>query len=372
MTDSRPSLYLEIAESIRRMIALGELQPGQQLPTVRELAEQWRCATSTASRAYAKLTEEGLITGHRGGGTRVSEAALRADAPAWRFASLVNRADEYLLNALSNGHTTREAEAALSVAIARWTELQSHAPAVEDLSEHSANELRFVGSHDMVVEMLPRLLADEASGVTMTTEYVGSLGGLIALARYEADIAGIHLWDADSDLYNIPFVRRVLPGRKVVLIGLTQRALGMIVPRGNAQGLQQIADWVRPGVVIVNRQRGSGTRVWLDAQLEALGIAPESLHGYERTEATHLAVARTIAEGEADVGLGIKAAADAYSLGFVPLTHERYDLAVPADLRHAPSVESLVRVSRSSRFRETVASLGGYDPAIAGEEAYVD
>jgi putative molybdopterin biosynthesis protein len=200
---------------------------------------------------------------------------------------------------------------------------------------------------------------------------VGSLGGLMALAQGGAEIAGAHLWDEAADTYNVSFVRRLLPGRRVALLTLAYRSLGLITPPGNPHELQGLADLARPDVRLVNRQSGSGTRVWLDAQLRGLGISPESVPGYDREELTHLAVARAVEQGEATVGLGIHAAASAYGLGFVPLTEERYDLVLPEAVWEVPEAQALIDVVRSPRFKEAVVALGGYDTSQTGREVWV-
>jgi molybdate-binding protein/DNA-binding transcriptional regulator YhcF (GntR family) len=362
-------LYEEIAESLRRRIASGELGPGDRLPAVRELARRWGCTPGTVNRAYVQLGQEGLVAGHRGGGTRVAPNPLQPAQPAWGWASLVNRAEQYLLEAIGGGHTPAQADAALSVAMARWQDLERQGvPHPEPASR--ASQLRFAGSHDLTVELLARMLREEAPHAELSIEYLGSLGGLMALARGEADVAGAHLWDEATDTYNLPFVRRVLPGRRMVLVTLAGRSQGLITPPGNPQGLRGLTDLARPGVRMVNRQTGSGTRVWLDAQLAALGIRPESITGYEREETTHLAVARAVEQGEASAGLGIHAAAAAYSLHFVPLTQERYDLVVPAAVWASPPAQALARIIRSPRFQEAVAALGGYDTAGTGQETW--
>ena len=362
-------LYQEIAESIRRLVTSGEIKPGDRLPPVRELARRWGCTPGTVSRAYAMLAQEGLLVGRRGSGTRVASSPLHPE-PAWRWAALVNRAERFLLDALSGGHTPAQAEAAMGLAIARWHELQAKASPPPQPAAPAAG-LRFAGSHDLVVESLSRMLSEQASAFALSVAYVGSLGGLMALAQGEADLAGTHLWDAATDSYNIPFVQRVLPGRRVALLSLAYRSLGLIVPPGNPQGIAGLDDLVRPGVRLVNRQPGSGTRVWLDAQLQAYGLAPAAISGYERAELTHLAVARAVAEGQADVGLGIQAAADAFGLSFVPLTRERYDLVLPAEVWASPAVQVLVQVIRSPHFRQLVLSLGGYDAEVTGQELWL-
>jgi molybdate-binding protein/DNA-binding transcriptional regulator YhcF (GntR family) len=366
---SKNYLYLEIAESLRRRIASGELEPGDKLTPVREMAQRWNCTPGTVSRAYAQLAQDGLITGHRGGGTRVAPNTLQPERPAWRWASLVNRAESFLLEALGSGHRPAEAASALSVAISRWQELRQ-GQASQEQAASVTTELCFVGSHDLAVELVGQML-QEQSNVQLSVEYAGSLGGLMALAQNKAQLAGAHLWDEVSDTYNVPFVRRILPGRQVVLLTLAHRSLGLIVPPGNPKNLQELAHLARPGERLVNRQPGSGTRVWLDAQLKALGISPEGIAGYEREELTHLAVARAVEQGQASVGLGIHAAAAAYGLGFVPLTQERYDLVLPQEVWKAPAAQALVQVIRSTRFKQAVVAAGGYDTIRTGQETRI-
>jgi len=373
-------VYLEIAEAVRRSILSGELLPGQRLPSVRAMAQRWHCTPATVARAYSRLAREGMVVSQRGGGTRVrplrSGLGDLSRSPEWQWADLVNRAESYLLDALSSGHSPAHAEAALAAAIARWQELRV---AVEEgaesrggsalLSDLGGNEeavIRFAGSHDLAVELLSRLLAEHSPPHRLTTAFVGSLGGLIALSRGEADLAGVHLWDERTGLYNLPFIERVLPNVPVVIMNLVKREQGILVPPGNPQGVTQLVDLVKPGVVFVNRQPGSGTRVWLDAQLKKVGLEARRIVGYERGERTHLGVARLIAEGAATAGLGIRAAAGAYGLEFVPLWEERYDLVARAEWRSKPVFALLLAVLGSARFREALAALGGYDLSETG------
>ena len=375
MADINTFLYQEIAESLRRRIAAGELGPGDRLPPVREMAERWHCTPGTVGRAYRALADEGLVTARRGSGTHVAPNLLQPERPRWQWAALVNRAEQFLLEALSSGHTPPAAAAALSAAVSRWEALQSESrpAAVGDAGHEAAGEapFRFAGSHDLAVDLLRRLLEEATPTVHLSVDYAGSLGGLMALARGEVDVAGAHLWDAASDSYNLPFIRRLFPGRRVALVTLVHRSLGLILPAGNPQELAALSDLTRPGVRFVNRQTGSGTRVWLDAQLQASGVAPADVDGYEWEEATHTAVARAVDEGEATAGLGIHAAAAAYGLHFVALTRERYELALPESVRSTAPARALVEVIQSADFREAVAALGGYDTAETGQERWV-
>lgn len=365
-----PHLYQEIAESLRQQIASGDLPPGARLPSVRETARQWRCTPGTVSRAYRQLADEGLIDGHRGGGTRVTDSVLAEYPPQLRWAELVNRAEQYLLEALAAGHGAHESQAALSIAISRWRALQEATPA--EAAEPAAQApLRFAGSHDLAVELLIQRLQERAPGQGPQAAFVGSLGGLMALARDEADIAGVHLWDAMTGTYNLPYVRRLLPGRRLALVTLAHRALGLIVPPGNPQGVGRLEDLIGDGVRWVNRQSGSGTRVWLDDQLVEKGVDHAQIEGYERLETTHMGVAQAVRSGQATAGLGIQAAAAAYGLQFVPLTEEVYQLVVPETLWDSPVWQAVLATIRSESFRSAVAELKGYNVAAAGQAVWV-
>jgi molybdate-binding protein/DNA-binding transcriptional regulator YhcF (GntR family) len=378
MSAGETYVYLEIAEAVRRLIVSGEMPAGARLPSVRDMAERWRCTPNTVSRAYAHLAREGLLTARRGGGTRV--ASFRPDSshqqPAgWEWANLVNRAESYLLEAMAQGHNPAHAEAALAAAISRWRELQEHPTgrAAVEAVDHGrpTGGLAFSGSHDLAVELLVRMLAGHRPPVELRTSFVGSLGGLIALARDEADISGTHLWDQATGEYNVPFVQRLMPNRSVVLLTLVTRIQGLIVPAGNPQELVSLVDLTKPHVRLVNRQPGSGTRVWLDGQLKESGIFPGAIAGYEDEETTHLGVARAVAEGSATVGLGVSAAAAAYGLDFVPLKEERYDLVVPMASWDDEDVVALPEVDRSTRFKDAVMALGGYDVSATGRETHL-
>ncbi|MCB9445940.1 MAG: GntR family transcriptional regulator, partial [Ardenticatenaceae bacterium] len=361
-----------IAESLRRRIAAGELHAGDKLPPVRQMAGQWNCTPGTVSRAYAILAQEGLVAGQRGSGTHVLPNTLQPEQPVWHWAALVNRAEQYLLEVINKGHSPLHAEAALRLAISRWQELQSQGSPPDDRETAVSHRLRFAGSHDLAIGFLTRMLAEADPELDLETSFVGSLGGLMALAQGGTDTAGIHLWDEATDSYNLPYVHRLLPGRRAVLVALANRSLGLMTVPDNPYQIQTLADLIRPGVRLVNRQSGSGTRVWLDARFKALAIDPQMLPGYGREETTHMAVAQAIRQGKADVGLGIYAAAAAYGLHFIPLTQERYDLVFLESVWQTPAAQALVAVVRSHAFKEAVAALGGYDTAVTGQEIWSD
>ena len=230
-----------------------------------------------------------------------------------------------------------------------------------------ARTLVAIGSHDLSLDLLAQFLAQRHPGWRMTSANVGSLGGLVALRRGEAHLAGCHLLDPESGRYNEDYVRRYLPGLETVLVTLVGREQGWIVPPGNPKGLRDWRAAADPDVRLVNRQRGAGTRVLLDYQLDQLGIEPATVQGYEHEEYTHLAVAAAVAAGTADAGLGIRAAARALGLDFVPLAHERYDLALLRAQYEDPQLARLLALLEDGDFRAAVATLPGYDVEPMGQ-----
>lgn len=221
-----------------------------------------------------------------------------------------------------------------------------------------------LGSHDLTLDLMAQYLAER--GARLTSANVGSQGGLVALRRGEAHLAGSHLLDPSTGEYNVAAIREYLPGLPVVLVGLVHREQGLMVTHGNPKGLAGLADLVRPDVTFVNRQRGAGTRVLLDYHLRQQGLGREAIQGYTREEYTHLAVAAAIASGRADCGLGIRAAADALGLDFVHLFDERYDLVIPREHFESPTLRPLLDLLRDHDFREAVRALPGYDTQPMG------
>ena len=223
-----------------------------------------------------------------------------------------------------------------------------------------------IGSHDLTLDLLASLLRRSHPDLHLSSTNVGSLAGLLALKRAEAHMAGSHLLDEETGEYNLPYVARLLPGEKVVVLTLVHRDQGLILPKGNPKGITTLLDLAREGVAFVNRQKGAGTRILLDYRLKQLGIDPTRITGYEREEYTHLAVAAAVKAGVADVGLGILGAARALDLDFVPLLKERYHLIIPEPHYRDPLLRPLLDLISSDGFTKEVEALGGYDTSETG------
>lgn len=224
-----------------------------------------------------------------------------------------------------------------------------------------------IGSHDNLLDLLDSLLRRSHPGFRLTSAHVGSLGGLLALAQGQCHLAGSHLLDPDSGIYNRHAIRQNLQGMDVTLIRLVEREQGLMVRPGNPLAIQGLADLARPEVSFINRQRGSGTRVLLDYKLNGLGIAPDAIRGYRDEEYTHMNVASAVLSGRADAGLGARAAANAMGLDFIPVGMEEYELVIPDQYMQDERMQALLEVIRSDGFREQAYAMGGYNPDQSGE-----
>ena len=222
-----------------------------------------------------------------------------------------------------------------------------------------------IGSHDLVLDLAASALRQVDPRLTLASSNVGSLGGLAALRDGMCHLAGSHLLDPESGQYTLPYVDRLLADHSPAVIRLVQREQGLLVAAGNPLGLAGIED-LAGDVRYVNRQRGAGTRVLLDHLLDRAGHDPEGIDGYRREEHTHLAVAAAVASGRADCGLGIRAAARAFGLGFVPVAQEPYDLVTTEPLLATGILDPLLQLLDDSAFLHQIEELGGYSTAESG------
>ncbi|MDO8964917.1 MAG: substrate-binding domain-containing protein [Coriobacteriia bacterium] len=232
--------------------------------------------------------------------------------------------------------------------------------------------LMVLGSHDFALELLVANANVTDGHREIVPAAIGSLDGLVALRQGLADIAGCHLFDAEADEYNIPYLRHLFPDRRMAGLTLAHREQGLMTAPGNPLKIRGVEDLARPGLVLANRNPGSGTRVWLDRKLHDLGIDPTAIVGYDRPFRTHTEAALAIAAGEADAGLGIRAAAEESGLGFVTLFHERYDLIFDADRLEDPALAAFLDRLATRAFRTGVREIRGYETDHTGDALRLD
>jgi molybdate-binding protein len=296
-----------LAQGLASEIADGRRPPGSALPSTRALAAQLGCAPGTVARAYGELRRAGLI-------------AVRDRARA----------------RVAVGGSSR----------ARWWLA-------------GGRRLRLAGSDDPALDALVR---EAGEAVEVVPGPRGSVHGLEAMARGQADAAVLHLIHAESERYNDPYVRRLLPGEVVVLVHLWRREVGFVVARGNPLGVDEIADLA--GRRVAWRARGSGSRLLLERLLAAAGVEAPA-EGGEPAD-SHLAVATAVAAGAADVGLAVRAVAQACDLDFVGVTVEPFELAVREEA--VDNAAGLLARLHDPAFRAQVAALGGYDMSESGSQ----
>lgn len=226
-----------------------------------------------------------------------------------------------------------------------------------------------IGSHDLILDVAADQMPNRFPGMFVSSTHVGSMGGLMALRRGEAHIAPIHLLDEKTGAYNIPYLKSMFHEPMALIKGVG-RVQGIMVKKGNPLGVHSIEDL--KGVRFVNRQRGAGTRVLFDYKCREAGISPEEINGYDREAATHMAVAALVGSDSADAGMGIRSAALAMKLDFIPVGQEEYDFAVPQKYLDIPHIRAFIEILKSEEFHEKLQELGGYTWEHAGEVVQID
>ena len=220
----------------------------------------------------------------------------------------------------------------------------------------------FSGSHDLALEEIAEHLNRY---VTLLSLPVGSLDGLVNLRQGLCQVSGAHILD-ESGEYNTPTVRHIFPDRDVELVTLAHRTQGLILAAGNPKSIKKVSDIARANVKFINRNAGSGTRLWFDAELKKQSIDSSHIRGYDSTVKTHSEAAALILQGKADVSIGLQAAAHQHELDFIPLFEERYDLILPRE--QEKNLNPLLDYIQTTDFRSSLILLSGYNTQHSGEQ----
>ena len=226
------------------------------------------------------------------------------------------------------------------------------------------------GSNDPVLDFLLTGMRQSHPEFYYFCANTGSTEGLKALGGGYTDIAWTHLYDTQTDSYNIPFLSKYLPDMKAVLVHLFRREIGIVTVPGNPLEINAVEDIARGKVRFVNRQAGSGTRLLLDHHLGRLGIPSSAIEGYDREVYTHVEVGLSVLSGEADAGIATVAVSRLMGLHFIPVTRENFDMALGQSTYFSQGVQALMDILRSPGFRERFERLGGYGFEDSGKILY--
>jgi len=224
------------------------------------------------------------------------------------------------------------------------------------------------GSHDLVLDILKSFLLKKGLGYQMAINPIGSLGGLLSIDQNLCHIAGTHIFDPETEQYNISFINKFVKNNKVKAINLVDRIQGIITKKNNPSKIKSINDFNNKNLVFINRQKGSGTRILLDYLLSSSNINSKNINGYDNEKNSHLAVSYAIKSGNADYGLGIMSAAKAYDLGFVPIKEESFDIVIPENIINEKHIQILIEIINSKGFKNSINKIGGYSTSNTGQQ----
>lgn len=221
-----------------------------------------------------------------------------------------------------------------------------------------------ISGQDMTLDILAASI--QSKGFKALRDYNGSLNSLIAMYNGKCTIVSTHLFDGDTEEYNLPFIKRILTGHSYMVIHLVSRWAGFYVENGNPQNIKTWEDLFNKPVTIINREKGSGARVLLDEQIRMHNANPTEIDGYHIEETNHLSVASAVAQGLAHVGIGIEKAAKMVGIEFVPLIKESYDLVIMKTEENSELIRCLIEIMNSTEFKNKINSIEGYDALRTG------
>lgn len=221
---------------------------------------------------------------------------------------------------------------------------------------------------DPVLDILCTLIASHPQGLPTLRSYMGSYNSLYALYFDKVHIATSHLWDAITNTYNISYIRHLLPGEEVIILHLFKRMQGFYVAKGNPKSITHFRDLARKDVLFANREKGSGTRVLLDAHINALRLPPQTINGYSHEYLSPIALAAEVASGNIDVAIGDQNTLQKFPmLDYIPIQLENYDLVFKEKNLQRPSYQAVVEIIQSSTFKRQISLMSGYDTSQTGQ-----
>ncbi len=235
----------------------------------------------------------------------------------------------------------------------------------EDISVTHPGIIVLAGSNDILLEKTISAFNESYRESLCVFANVGSMGGISLLKKHKCHIAASHLMEGDGKDYNFEFLMQYFSHLPAV-INFCRRRQGMIVAKGNPKNIKKVEDLCREEITIINRKKGTGTRLLLEKRLQEKNISPDSIKGYNTSVQSHLEVGLKVLKGEADVGIGIEAVVQLLDLDFIPWLWERFDLIIPREIFFQQRIQSFLGFLMEEKFRECAHSLPGYDLTLTG------
>ncbi|MGE8036454.1 substrate-binding domain-containing protein [Lysinibacillus sp. NPDC093692] len=233
----------------------------------------------------------------------------------------------------------------------------------------STNKKVIISGQDLALDLLGKYIEKKQSNKVLRS-HEGSFNGVMGLYNGESDIASLHLYDGDTGDYNTPYLKKIFVSHSYILINLISRQAGFYVKKGNPMQIQSMDDFKTKTLKLMNREKGSGARTFLDEQLRIHHISPSSIEGYNEEEMSHIDVASAVANGNADIGIGIEKISKLIDVDFIPLVRERYDIVLLKTPENQLLLETVKEILNSPDFQAEVVALGDYDVSQMGQVIY--
>lgn len=236
--------------------------------------------------------------------------------------------------------------------------------------QHDSDKKKvIISGQDLVLDLLGKYIEKDRQ-VKILRSHEGSYNGVLAMYNGDCDIASMHMYDGDTGEYNTSYLKKIFVSHPYIQIHLLTRMAGFYVEKGNPLGIQSFEDITKPDLRIINREKGSGARTLLDEKLRVHEIPRATILGYDDEEKSHLDVASAVAQGHAQLAVGIEKIAKLVNVDFIPLVEESYDIVLFKSPENEQLVETVKAILQSSEFQDEVAALGGYSIQNMGKVIY--
>ena len=236
--------------------------------------------------------------------------------------------------------------------------------------ETESAESIVICGQDLLLDVLCSLYNNQSEGRTQVYRSpLGSYSGLYRMYQNENYVATCHMWDGETDTYNLPYVKRMLPGEQLAVFHLLKRWQGFYVKEGNPKHIEKFEDLTRADVRMINREKGSGIRIFIDEMCKKMEIDTDELNGYEDVAASHMIAASNVLRGSADVAIGNeKVARQMDGIQFIPLKQESYDIVFRKKDLKRKEFQQLLDMIRSEEFKKEAEMMSGYDVSEMGKQ----